>query len=168
VLAPGLRIGFLVAASNALERITSIRVAADLQGDHVLECAIAELIEEGDLQRHVRKMRELCRKRRDALMASLEKHLGGIVRFAPPAGGMALWAHVDPNVDVDAWSTRASTMGVTFLGARIYDFERRSIPYARLGFSPLNEAELEEAVARMKRALPRSRDARDDVRKRAT
>jgi len=153
VLAPGLRIGYLVAPSALIARITELRVSTDLQGDQAHECAVAELFEDGDLVRHVRRMRRVYRSRRDALVDALRKHLGSVVHLTPPAGGMALWARIDPAVDLDRWSERGVEHGVGFLPGRRYAFDGGPVHAVRLGFTPLDEQELDEAARRMAAAL---------------
>ena len=154
VLAPGLRCGFIVAPPPVVERLASVRVATDLQGDLAMECAIAELFEDGELERHVRRMRRLYAARRDTLAAALRRHVGGALDFRLPDGGMALWARIDDGVDVDGWARAAEREGVVFRGARMYDFEDRAQPFARLGFTFHDDGELEEAARRLARALP--------------
>jgi GntR family transcriptional regulator/MocR family aminotransferase len=154
VLAPGLRIGFVVAPTPLIERLTRERFAVDRQGDHVLEAAVAELVEDGELERHSRKMRRLYLARRDALVAALRRHLG--TRFEPivPAGGMALWGRAVGRVDIERWRTQCLARGVLFMTARAFAFDSRARPFARLGFAALTEPELEEAVRRMADAWP--------------
>jgi hypothetical protein len=57
----------------------------------VLECAIAELFEDGLIQRHVRKMRRIYRARLDTLAAALRTELGRFLTFREPSGGTAIW-----------------------------------------------------------------------------
>jgi GntR family transcriptional regulator/MocR family aminotransferase len=152
ILAPSLRLGFLVAPPPLLERVTELRLAIDRQGDAVVECAVAELIEDGELQRHARRMRRVYQGRRDALAEALRRRLGGALAFDLPAGGMALWARAD-GIDVDAWATRARARGVAFHPARSFAFDGRSRPAMRLGFAAWSEAELTEAVRRLATAL---------------
>ncbi|HXN56836.1 MAG TPA: PLP-dependent aminotransferase family protein [Myxococcales bacterium] len=153
ILAPGLRLGFVTGPREVIERMVALRVTTDIQGDQATECAVAELFEEGELQRHVHRMRAVYEKRRDALVEALREHLGRAVSFAVPAGGMALWLRAAGNVDVEAWAARALPLGVAFTGARQYDFAGRNLPHARLAFTFLGEAELDEAVRRMAAAL---------------
>ena len=114
---------------------------------------MAELFEDGDLIRHIRKMRRLYQSRLAAMLESLRRHLGSALRVDPPAGGMALWAHVDPEIDLDRWSTAGLEHGVAFVPGRRYAFDGRWVQATRLGFTPLDELELEEAARRMARAL---------------
>lgn len=157
LLAPGLRVGFVVAPPALVERAAVHRQALDLQGDLALECALAEVFEDGTVARHARRMRRLYRERRDALTEALRRHVGGALSFDVPAGGMALWARVAPEYDVDLWAERALARGVAFLGGSVYDFEGRARPFTRLGFTPLDPGELDEAARRMAAALPEAR-----------
>ena len=92
VLAPALRLGFVVAPPDLVSRLVAYRSFVDLQGDPVLECAVAELLVDGLIQRHVRKVRRLYRARRDALAAELGRRLEGFLSFVKPSGGTAIWA----------------------------------------------------------------------------
>jgi len=153
LLAPGLRLGFAVAPPAMIERMVAVRAAMDLQGDHATECAVAELFEDGEVQRHTRRMRAIYHRRRDVLAAALARELGGALTFEIPAGGMAIWAAVAKSIDVEAWVRAAAERGVAFSGARFYDLEDRVQPFARLAFTYLSDTDLVEAVRRMARAL---------------
>jgi GntR family transcriptional regulator/MocR family aminotransferase len=153
ILAPGLRIGFVVAPRQLIARLADARLYSDRQGDQMTEAAVAGLITDRDLQRHANAMRRTYHKRRDVLVAALDRHLGSVLRFGAPTGGMALWAEADPAIDMEAWSERARAHGVGFLPGRRYDSGNRNLPATRLGFAPLSESEIEEAVKRMAAAL---------------
>jgi GntR family transcriptional regulator/MocR family aminotransferase len=104
----------------------------------------------------MRRMRRIYAARRDALAASLTRHLGSAVAFRIPEGGMGLWARVDDAIDVAAWSRDGEREGVQFFDAGRYAFSQREQPFLRLGFSYHDETELDEAVRRMARALTSS------------
>jgi len=153
VLAPGLRLGFVAGPRAMVDALAMRRYAADRQGDQVLERAMAELLEDGLLQRHVRKMLRIYQSRRTVLAEALERELDGAVSFVLPTGGMSLWLQAAPGLDVEAWAARAERQGVQFYPGRHFDFRGRALPNLRLGFSALDEAELCEGVRRMKAAL---------------
>jgi GntR family transcriptional regulator/MocR family aminotransferase len=152
VLAPGLRLGYVVAPRPVTERIVSVRRIVDGQGDHVLERALATLLEDEAIQRHVRRAHGVYHARRDVLAELLREKLPKL-SFQVPGGGMAIWAHA-PGVDVAAWARRALEVGVAIQTAKTSTFERRERPYVRLGFAACNEKELTEAVDRLARVLP--------------
>ncbi|HEY2409225.1 MAG TPA: PLP-dependent aminotransferase family protein [Polyangiaceae bacterium] len=153
-LAPGLRLAFVVAPEPLLERMEYERLLADRQGDHVLECAVAELLEDGELQRHVRRVRRVYEQRRDAFCAALERELGGAISYRRPAGGLALWARAAPDLDVETWQARAAERGVHFQIGRQFSLTGRALPYARFGYALLDERELALAVRRLVQSLP--------------
>jgi GntR family transcriptional regulator/MocR family aminotransferase len=153
LLAPGVSSGFVVAPPPVFERLASLRAACDARGDAAVECAVAELFEDGELLRHMRRVRRAYEARRDALADALKRRLGGALEFRIPDGGMALWARADASIDVDAWVVAGERAGVRFASARMYDIEQRERRFLRLGFSYHDEAELDEAVRRMASGL---------------
>jgi GntR family transcriptional regulator/MocR family aminotransferase len=89
-------------------------------------------------------------------VGELARAFGDRVAVDPPSGGMALWAKVDLRPpEVLAWERRAAEHGVVFIAGERLTFDRRGLPYVRLGFAPLDERELREAVRRLARAFPR-------------
>ncbi len=155
VLAPGLRLGYVVAPVPVVERLARERFVVDRQGDHVGERAAAELIEDGTVMRHVRRMRRVYCSRRDRLVELLESTFGDRIEVTSPPGGMALWVRVRlPPSKVVAWEQKALEHGVAFVAGERLAFDRRPVPFARIGFAPLDDIEVREAVARLARAFP--------------
>ncbi|MES2639505.1 MAG: PLP-dependent aminotransferase family protein [Myxococcota bacterium] len=146
-LAPGLRLGYLVGGPDVVSRISAYRTWVDQQGDQVLEHAVALLLEEGVVQRHVRRARRVYQARRDVLCNALREHLPEL-RFQVPAGGMAVWAQA-PGVDTDRWVERALLGGVAMQAGRRFRFDGSASDHVRIGFAACNEAELLEAVGRL-------------------
>ncbi|HUS67644.1 MAG TPA: PLP-dependent aminotransferase family protein [Kofleriaceae bacterium] len=149
VLAPALRVGYVVAPAPVLDALAALRATTDGQGDSVTEAAVAELLEDGEVARHVRRVRRVYQARRDAMAAALRRRLAGALDFDVPAGGLALWARAARGLDVDAWAARAAAAGVLVTPGRHYDFEGRSRPFLRIGYARLVERELDEAVRRL-------------------
>ena len=157
VLAPGLRLGYVVAPPPLLERLMVLRSTIDLQGDAVVEAAVAELLEDGEVVRHVRRARRAYHARRDAMAAALREQLGEAVAFTSPPGGMALWLRASPDVSVAAWERAAEAHGVQFQPGRRFMFDGRESSHLRVGFAGLEERKLKEAARRMAAALAQSR-----------
>jgi GntR family transcriptional regulator/MocR family aminotransferase len=156
VLAPGLRLGYVVAPQPLVDRLARDRFVLDRQGDHVAERAAAELLEDGTALRHVRRMRRIYRERRDHLIDAMRSTLGDRVAVRAPAGGMALWVRVNARASsVVLWEKRALDEGVAFVAGERFVHGGRAVPYARFGFAPLDAREANEAVKRLARAWPR-------------
>lgn len=156
IFSPNLRLGFVHGPLPLVKRMTALRQALDRQGDMVLERAFAELIDDGEILRHLNRMHQSYRKRRDALCESLRKHLGDVLTFKVPVGGLALWAEVAEGIDVDRWAARALEGGVAFRSGRHFSFDGSAVQGLRIGFSNYSEPELEEVAIRMAAALKES------------
>jgi GntR family transcriptional regulator/MocR family aminotransferase len=154
ILAPGLRIGYIVAPPALLRNVAAIRSLLDIQGDLATEAAVAALIEDGELQRHVARVRRIYANRREILADSLRRTFGDGVEFTLAPGGMALWVRLRMSVDVDAWARRSVQHGVSWYTGRRYAFDGKLKPFARFSFAWLDERELPEAVRRMAAARP--------------
>ena len=159
ILAPGLRLGFTVAPRPLLDRLARLREVADRQGDMSTESAVAELIEDGELQRHARRMRRIYNTRRDAFVTALRRRLGEALTFRVPPGGMSLWARASAPIDVDRWCQAAAARGVGFVpgGAYVLPEDAHALArwgdHLRLGYGGYEPRRLEEAVARLAAAL---------------
>lgn len=110
---------------------------------------MAALIEDGELQRHVARVRRVYADRREILANNLRRVFGDGVEFTVAPGGMALWVRLRLSVDVEAWARRSLRHGVSWYTGRRYACDGQPQPFARLGFAWLNERELPEAVRRM-------------------
>jgi len=154
VFSPGLRLGFVHGPEPLIAQMRAARSIFDRQGDPVLERAMAELMEDGEVQRHLNRMHPIYLRRRDALCAALRRELPETVTFEPPAGGLALWVKVAPDLDLDTWSSRAVEQGVSFRTGRSFAFDSGPVQALRLGFANYDEPRMEEVARRMRSALP--------------
>jgi GntR family transcriptional regulator/MocR family aminotransferase len=153
VLAPGLRLGYVAAPRPVLEQMTTHRVYVDHQGDHVLERALADLMEDGEVQRHIRRARRTYLERQGAAVAGLRSVLGDALSFEVPAGGTTIWARVAAGIDPATWAARAAGRGVIFRPGVFFAVDGRTRPFVRLGYAGLNGKELKEALNRLKETL---------------
>ncbi len=153
LVAPGVRLGFVVAPKPLLSTLRALRGQVDRQGDLAVERAVAQLLADGDVRRHVFRARPLFERRRDVLVAALRDTFGSLLEFDVPDGGLALWARAANGIDVDRWARDALAAGARFFAGRHYSVSNRSTPYLRLGFAHLDEHELREAVRRLHAAL---------------
>ena len=144
-LAPGLRLGFVAGPPALLRGVRAARVSVDRQGDLALEYAIACLLEDGTIGRHLRRMRRTYAARQLCFAGLLREHLGDHVRFELPAGGLALWVR-SLSLDPEIWAARALARGVGFEPARRFHVHGAPLPWLRAGFASLDESELQRAV----------------------
>src|SRR5918992_257418 len=153
VVGGGLRTGWVAARGPVRERIATLKLDADFHSPTLIQHIAARWLATGAYERHVKKTIPFYRERRDALLASLERHLAGEYHVDPPAGGHHLWVTLARPLDERALYSEAARHGVTFTPGGAVTAERRSQTSFRLSFSLLEPAELEEGVRRLARAI---------------
>ncbi|MCP4498996.1 MAG: PLP-dependent aminotransferase family protein [Deltaproteobacteria bacterium] len=158
--APAARIGFMVAPTTLLGEVTSLRQIVDHQGDRVLENAMAELIDEELVSRHLRKITKTYRERRQLLLEMLEQELFDDVAAGVHRGGMTLWTkvlRVPARGFVSSLPGYCLAEGLQITAAKSLHVQQKELPFVRLGFAALDEYELREGVMRLKRGIEKWR-----------
>jgi GntR family transcriptional regulator / MocR family aminotransferase len=147
ILAPALRTGYVVAPRDVLRAMHHERLVLDRQGDQLLDAALATLFEEGEVQRHARRMRRIYAARRDKLISLLADNPR--VRFDRPDGGMSLWVELLGNTDADHVAKAALKRGVWVAPASRFTLSGVSLPFLRIGYAANTERTLTDAVLRL-------------------
>lgn len=142
LIAPALRLGYVIASRQTIDRLCATRETLDRQGDVVLERAMAELLEDGELQRHARRARQIYLERRNHLLERLATHpiLRDELSWTVPAGGIALWVRLN-TADVDALAERMRHCGVRILAGSAH-LPRGHLSAFRFGFASHTPREL--------------------------
>jgi GntR family transcriptional regulator/MocR family aminotransferase len=117
-----------------------------------MEATVAELLDEGELQRHMRKMRTAYARRRDVLVKRLRAELDDVLAFDVPAGGISVWGRARRGVNVPRWLAAASRRGVAVTPGRRYTFDGSEPGAVRLVFARFSESELTRAVGALRQA----------------
>ncbi len=122
VLAPGLRLGFIVAPKALYPKLLQAKQAADLHSPGFNQRMVAEVMKDGFLDRHVPTIRALYKSQRDAMLAALQREMEGLdVQWNTPDGGMFLWARLPQGMGAVELLPAAVDKGVAFVpGAAFY------------------------------------------------
>jgi 2-aminoadipate transaminase len=154
VLAPGLRLGFMVAPKAIFPKLLQAKQAADLHSPGFNQRMVAEVMKEGFLDRHVPTIRALYKRQRDAMLAALAREMKGLgVEFNKPAGGMFLWLRLPEGMDAVALLPKAVERGVAFVpGAPFYAgaSDPRTL---RLSFVTASVEEIDTAITALGEAV---------------
>lgn len=151
VIAPGFRAGYIAAPTDIIAELGKLRQIVDTQGDLLMEQVFGEMLNAGEIQRHVKKAYKTYRDRRDLFCQSLENALGAKARFEIPGGGLAAWVHFDWNVNLLQWSLRCQKDGLSIPRTLLYQTDK--ITAMRIGYGNLNAAEMETAIEIMKQNI---------------
>jgi GntR family transcriptional regulator/MocR family aminotransferase len=154
IVAPAIRIGFMVAPENLINQVTRLRKIVDRQGEQLLEEAIANLLKNGDITRHLKKTNKIYHERRDLMCGLLEEKLYGKIAFNRPQGGFAIWANYAKGTSLASVAEKAKRMGLTLPNGEKYYHEKQTrYDQVRMGFASLDEREIREAVEILVRSV---------------
>ncbi len=153
VLAPGLRLGYVVAPPALLPKLLQAKQAADLHTPGFNQRVAHEVIRNGFLDTHLPKVRARYKAQRDAMRDALDKHLPAGCRFNVPAGGMFFWVELPETLDATALLPQAVDAGMAYVpGAPFYcDTPRANT--LRLSFVTVPPPQIEQGVAALGRVL---------------
>lgn len=143
---PAFRIGYLVASENVIGHLANIRVLLDRQGDHILDNAMAELLNDGTIQRYLRRTVTVYEKRRDFFCSLLKNELNDAVEFSVPQGGMTVWTKFDKSINLEVLSKKAYTKGLYISDGTIHQYPDYCENAVRLGFASSCFDDLEKST----------------------
>lgn len=150
IIAPAMRIGYLIAPKDFIDEAASLRRIIDRQGDALLEQTLAQMISTSDVQRHCNKVLKIYKERRDLFCSLLEENLGDYFSFEAPKGGMAVWIKLCKTYDWDTICIQAQKLNLEINPDwRRYDNDNSRHNGIRMGFASLNKQEIHEAIHRL-------------------
>lgn len=145
IIYPGIRIGFIAAPENVVEEMVKFRRIMDRQGDHVLERAIANLIQDGSLQRYLRKSKKEYKRRKEYFCRQLNERFTDYLYFTEPEGGMAVWVQFKENYPLSEVALSCKERGLHLSNGQSYNPPGRDLNACRMGFATMNVGEIEKA-----------------------
>lgn len=152
-IAPGIRIGFVAAPQNLIVQLAKLRRMIDRQGEQLLEEALANLLKNGDIGRHLKKSNKIYHERRDLFCSLLREQLGDYVSFKTPDGGFAVWLQYLNGLNAGQVSQKANEMGLTISNGEEYFSQSVNTQFIRAGFASLSPKEIEEGVGILGKAV---------------
>jgi 2-aminoadipate transaminase len=158
VLAPGLRLGFLVAPPALYPKLLQAKQAADLHSPSFNQRMAARVIEGDFLDRHVPRIRALYRSQRDAMLAALAREMKDLeVQWNSPQGGMFLWARLPRGMNAVELLPRAVEAGVAFVpGAAFYagaENDLEALRTLRLSFVTATAEQIDRGISALAQAI---------------
>lgn len=152
-LAPGFRLGWLVADKNVVNKLTVLKQSADLHTDNLAQFAVAQFFADNDVDAHVKEISALYGKRKDLMLEGIKKYLPEGVKYTDPEGGMFLWVEVPGVDDTVELFKECLEHDVAFVPGDPF-FAGEVQPGAfRLNYSNMKEDQIEVGLKRLGAAL---------------
>jgi len=157
-IAPGVRIGFMVAPEVVINHAAAIRKLIDRQGERLLEEATAELLSTGEISRHLKRSHKIYQERLENTCQLLREQLGEYLTYERPKGGLAIWAAYRKNISGKTVAVNAGKLRLNVSDGSNYFYLPNSMPhdFVRIGFCSLNEKEMAHAIDIWRQAISQS------------
>jgi 2-aminoadipate transaminase len=154
VLAPGLRLGFLVAPNALYPKLLQAKQAADLHSPGFNQRMIADVMKDGFLGRHVPTIRALYKSQRDAMLSALQREMKGLdVQWNTPDGGMFLWVRLPQGMNAIELLPRAVDKGVAFVPGAPFYAGQPDMRCLRLSFVTASVRQIDIGIAALAAAI---------------
>lgn len=152
-LAPGLRVGYVVAAKPVIRKLVLMKQAADLHSSTINQMVVAEVAEK-HFSAQIEKIRAAYSARRDAMLGALQRFMPEGTRWTRPEGGMFVWVTLPDGMDgAELLARSVETEKVAFVPGQAFFADRSGSNTIRLSYSCANEAMIEEGIRRLGRLV---------------
>ncbi|MEI7556891.1 PLP-dependent aminotransferase family protein [Candidatus Chlorohelix sp.] len=146
ILAPGLRLGWVVAAPEVIFKLAQAKQGADLHTSSLNQFLAYELLQSGFLDQHIHIIRQTYRERRDVMLQSLQDFFPEGVRWTKPKGGMFLWVRLPEGMDSSELLKIAIERKFAFVPGRSFFPNGGGENTMRLNFSNSTPQKIREGI----------------------
>ena len=152
IIAPGMRMGFMVAPPEVVQRAMSFKAGGGVNQFAAL--AIEEYLKR-DMYRHIDEQNRTLQVKRDAMLASLGEHFGGAAPWNKPDGGLYVWLELPEGTDLAAIQGQVLEEGVSYYNGAMFSPDGKGANLARLCFGHPSPETVYEGVAELARIFER-------------
>jgi 2-aminoadipate transaminase len=163
ILAPGFRLGWMLAGPEVMEVLMHGKQPSDLHTGMAQQMATYEVAKGGFVDQHVERIKDFYRERRDVMLRSIQEHFPADAHYTRPAGGLFVWAELPRDIDTRELLLEAIEEKVAFVPGQGFHADGSGTNTMRLNFSNVPPEQLQTGVQRLghaiQRRLERSRTA---------
>lgn len=158
ILAPGLRIGYVVAPPRLAAKLEQAKQAADLHTSSFVQMVVYEILKDGFLDRHLPQVRSFYAQQCAVMMSALDRDLPGTVRWTRPDGGMFTWMTLPERCDATSLLDAALASDVAFVPGAPFYATQSAANTLRLSFASVSAKQIDVGVNRLAAAIQQSLD----------
>jgi 2-aminoadipate transaminase len=153
MLAPAVRLGWIVAPEELMPMLVAFRESLDLESSALMQRSVGEYLQRGLLEPHLDSLNATHRKRCRAMQSALEEHMKDLATWTKPGGGLFVWVELDESIDGRDLFTRAIEKKVAFIPGDAFAVVEGHRNTMRLSFCNKSPDQIEEAVSRLARIV---------------
>jgi DNA-binding transcriptional MocR family regulator len=151
-VSPGLRVGCIV-PGQWFEQVAAAKCMADIHGSLVSEATLDAYLNSADMERHLVKLRRICRRKRKLARETILKTFPQGTRVSDPCGGYMLWVELLERVDLGAVARKARTRGVSFASGDAFACAEPAVSAMRINCARVQEGELVAGLEKLGKLL---------------
>lgn len=151
--APGLRIGWVYAAPEVLNKYIMVKQGSDLQTSTLSQMALAKYLQQYPLDDHIKKLIVIYKNRRDLMINTMKEHFPSTAKYESPEGGLFIWVTLEGDVDTKEVMIKAVDNLVAFVPGRSFFPNSDTKNTMRLNFSNMTEEKIVEGIIRLGKIL---------------
>jgi len=163
VVTPGLRLGWICAAPDVMEKLIVAKQSSDLHSNYLSQRAVYQYLIDNDLDEHILNIRKVYKKQRDLMVSMIETHFPQEIKCTKPEGGMFLWVTLPEELSSLQLFKLATEENVAFVPGKAFYVDGGGSNTLRLNFSNSDEEKIEEGIKRLAKVLKRTLTANKDV-----
>src|SRR5579864_8416966 len=156
-LAPGLRLGWIVAPPEVIAKLVQLKQGADLHTSTFVQIVAHEVARDNFLDEHVKLIRRVYRERRDVMFEALTKYFPPEVTWTRPKGGLFLWVTLPEGADAQKLFEAAVRENVAFVPGDCFyapnGHQEEGRRHMRLNFSAASPEQIREGIRRLSIAV---------------
>jgi len=153
MLAPGLRLGWMVLPPALLPKVTVLRESIDLESSTLIQRTVHEFLSRGYLDAHLTQLNDSIRHRAECLMTALEAHLGDIATWTVPEGGLFSWVTLPETIDTWSRLPEAIENNVVYIPGAAFAVDGGKGNTMRLNFSNVAPDAFDEGIERIAQVI---------------
>lgn len=154
-LAPGLRLGWVVAPVEVIKKLVQAKQGADLHTSTFDQMMAYEVVSDGFLDEHVKEIKETYRQRRDAMLTAMDQRFPDGTTWTRPQGGLFLWVSLPGGVDCEELIKEAIEQKVAFVPGTAFYADGSGHDSLRLTFATCPSDMIDEGIKRLGKAIVR-------------
>lgn len=155
MLAPAVRLGWIVAPLDIMPRLVALRESLDLETSALMQRSVAEYLKRGLLEPHLDKLNATHGARCSAMQSALEEHMNDLATWTKPGGGLFVWVELAESVDGRELFAKAIEQKVAFIPGDAFAVAGGHRNTMRLSFCNKSPDQIQEAVSRLARIVRR-------------
>ncbi len=146
VIAPGLRVGYIVASKEIIAKLEVAKQAADLNSCNLSQVLLTEYLKSGEFEPHLDELRRVYKEKRDSMVEAAKKYFPESVKVYTPKGGLFLWAELPEKYDSFSLLETAMERGVAYIPAVSFYANKDVKNTMRLNFSGPSLADMDKGM----------------------